>query len=248
MGFKSLKNLFRASHSFFLFPCYIYSFFFFFLVLWFIGNHTECSNELWLISPFIVLGSRHPIGGLTTCNAVFHSIVPIYKTIPNWLITTEFSLLHRHSLFPSWGGLLNCSPLTNSANSWGSHLIPIFSLTPLRSHGDYSIIQLCPFSEFGVSLLVNANGSHLILCCLGFCLTFCIALMPHTRLLTPLTEAPNLVPLLCFPRARDSASCICRDLINTYLILEFLYQNDGYTIRRPYVIILWIIFCSAVCT
>ena len=80
------------------------------------------------LAPQSHIQARHPVGGLTTCNAVFH--VPIYETIQNWLINAEFSLLHRHSLFPSWGGLLNCSPLINSATVMKMPIENVSSLLP----------------------------------------------------------------------------------------------------------------------
>lgn len=167
MGFKSLKNLFRASLAFFyILAMFIVSLFSLFHDLLETTKNAQMnfgySFLLLSLAPQSQIQARHPIGVLTTCNAVFQ--VSINKTIWNWLINIECSLLHRHSLLPSWGGLLNCSPLINSVavmkmpietvssplptteskciNSWGSHLIPIFSLTPLRSHMDYSIIQL----------------------------------------------------------------------------------------------------------
>lgn len=74
--------------------------------------------------------------------------------------------------------------------------------------------------------------------CILLSISLFIAFISHTRLLSPSVEAPNLVPFLCFPRTRDSASHIVGAYC--YLILQLLleYQNDSYTIRSLSVIIL----------
>lgn len=74
--------------------------FFFSLILWFSGNLEECLHELWLFIPFVVATSvvkdpsqaSHWWSYHMQCS--FCLQVSILKTIQNWFINTDFSLLY----------------------------------------------------------------------------------------------------------------------------------------------------------
>lgn len=97
---------------------------------------------------------------------------------------------------------------------------------------------------YDTSLLANSNCLHLSTCWphILFSHSLFCSIPSHTRLLT-LLACHQILCLFHIPQESKTVQSHSRCLMQTfYLILESLleYQNDGYTIRKSSVIILWI--------
>lgn len=160
---------------------------------------------------------------------------PVYKTIQNWLINTDFFLLYSAQPLPQLGWPPQLLPIYQSwchAFSWrfllkmSSHLFWLLNQNVLIHEAPISI-SFFPWPLYEatwtiplnsslsllwmsvISLLASANSLDLIPYCLVLSqFLFSLSLYPTPDLPTPLAGAPNLLPLLCFPGTRDSASCI----------------------------------------